>query len=213
MGLSQARLAAAAGVSQSIVSMLEAGQIDPGIEVLARLSAALGGRLALRIDPGIGTPIRDHIQAAMIDGLLRVLSRSWRPALEVTVYHPVRGVIDLVLNHGIGSLAIAAEAHSELRRVEQQLRWATAKTDALAALEPARWVSRLLLLRVTHRNRETVAAFSELFAAAYPANYREAVAALTGSEPWPGAALLWMDVIDGVGTLRLTPPRGITLGR
>ena len=149
----------------------------------------------------------------MIDGFLALLASPWKPVLEVTVYRPVRGVIDLVLNHRVRSLALAAEAHSELRRVEQQLRWATAKADALAAIDPTRSVSRLLLLRATQRNRETVAAFPELFAAAYPANYREAVAALTGSDAWPGAALLWMDVLDGRATLRQSVPRGITLGR
>jgi transcriptional regulator with XRE-family HTH domain len=213
LGLSQTKLSNAAGVSQSIVSMLEAGKIDPGIEVLARVSAALGGRLAVRIDPGIGTPIRDHLQAAMIEGLLRDAGQCWRRSLEVAVYRPVRGVIDLVLEDPAQRLALATEAHSELRRIEQQLRWAGAKADALAAVDPSRSVSRLLVLRVSRRNRELVAQFNELFAAAYPANYREAVDGLLDTAPWPGSALLWMDVTGGRGTLRRSPPRGVKLGR
>src|SRR5262249_10708924 len=135
LGLSQRRLAEAAGVSQSMISLLEAAQVDAGIEVLARASAALGGRLTVRIDPRIGTPIRDHLQAAMIEGLLRELGPCWKSYLEMAVYRPVRGVIDLVLEDRTRRVAVATEAHSELRRIEQQLRWAAAKADALAAID------------------------------------------------------------------------------
>jgi transcriptional regulator with XRE-family HTH domain len=213
VGLSQVRLAAAAGVAQSELSDLEAARSDPGLEVLARLSAALGGRLAVRIDPGIGSPVRDHIQATMIEGFLPEVAPCWRRLLEVTVYRPVRGVIDLVLDDPSQHVAVATEVHSELRRIEQQLRWATAKADALATADPSRTVSRLLLLRATPRTRATVAEFSTIFATAYPANHREAVAALRGSGPWPGAALLWMGVQRGPASLRDAPPRGINLGR
>jgi hypothetical protein len=40
----------------------------------------------------------------------------------VPVERPVRGVIDLVLVHRERPLVVAVEAHSEIRRLEQQIR-------------------------------------------------------------------------------------------
>ncbi len=131
-GLSQLRVANAAGVSQSVLSELEAGKGDPGVEVLARIGAALGGRLTVRIDPGTGSPIRDHIQAAIGECVLGLASAQWRRLLEVAVYQPVRGVIDLVLHDPDQHVIVATEIQSELRRLEQQMRWLHAKADALA---------------------------------------------------------------------------------
>src|SRR4051794_17996513 len=132
-GLSQRRLATAAGVSQALVSELEAGNGDPGVEVLARIGAALGGRLSIRIDPGTGSPVRDHLQAAIVECIARSAAPRWKRLLEVAVYRPVRGVIDLVLYDADEATIVATEVQSELRRLEQQLRWLHAKADALAA--------------------------------------------------------------------------------
>jgi hypothetical protein len=65
------------------------------------------------------------------------------------VHRPVRGVIDLVLEDRDGPDTVAPELQSELRRVEQQVRWANQKADALAGLlgQQSRRVTRLLVLR------------------------------------------------------------------
>src|SRR5439155_16372724 len=97
LGISQARLAATAGVSASHLSRIEAATTEASVDVLSALAAALGGRLRVRIEPGSGSPIRDHIQACMVDELVRRLHARWRRFLEVPVYRPVRGVIDAVL--------------------------------------------------------------------------------------------------------------------
>ena len=228
--MSQRRLASAAGVSQGTLSAIETGEIEPTLEVLARLAAALGGELSVRINPGIGTLIRDHIQAAMVQGLIRALNPRWKRFLEVAVHRPVRGVIDLVLHDPDEPTLIAAEAQSELRRIEQQIRWSRAKAEALArggASELAELLgssqadkagaepmaSRLLLLRSTRATREVVATYTDLLAVAYPAPHADALTALTGTGSWPGPALVWMDVANGIGSLRQGPPRGIRLGR
>jgi transcriptional regulator with XRE-family HTH domain len=220
-GLSIRRLAAAAGISHSLLAAIEAGDVSPSFEVLSRIAGALGGRPVVRIEPGAGPLVRDHIQAAMLQGCVREAHQRWRRFLEVNVYRPVRGSIDLVLDDPDEPITVATEAHSQLRRLEQQIRWGTMKADALAnggARElgsirgPMTNVSRLLLLRVTTGNLAVVRAYADVMAAAHPANHAEAIAALTGTTPWPGPALVWMDVTNGKATLRPTPPRGINLG-
>jgi hypothetical protein len=177
------------------------------------VGATLGLDLALRLYPGSGPLIRDHIQALMIEALLGILGQRWRPRPEVWVTRPVRGVIDLVLEPPEAAEAVvAAEAQSELRRLEQQVRWAHAKSAALGEARE-RHTSQLLLLRNTRRTRAVVAQHAATVAAAYPAPAADALAALTGERRWPGAALLWVDVEHGRARLRASPPRGITSGR
>jgi hypothetical protein len=111
------------------------------------------------------------------------------------------------------------EAQSELRRLEQQVRWSRAKADALvdgpadADRPPNRRVGRLLLLRSTARNRTIVAQYTDLMSAAYPAMAADAYAALTGEAPWQGDALVWCRVDGGQATILEHPPRGISVGR
>jgi hypothetical protein len=109
---------------------------------------------------------------------------------------------------------VATEAHSELRRLEQQVRWARMKADALhMAHEGRRSVGRLLLLRSTTRNRAIVSQHTELVAAAYPARVVDAYAALTGKAPWPGDTLIWCRLEGADASVLDRPPRGISVGR
>lgn len=212
-GLSLSAVADAAGVSKSHLHAIEGGSREPRLEPLARVAAVLGLDLSVRLYPGTGPLIRDHLQAAMLEALLDILHERWRPALEVWVTRPVKGVIDLVLDAGARLDAlIATEAQSELRRLEQQIRWSGAKAEALAAAR-GRPASSLLLLRNTRHVRATLAEHAETVRAAYPARATDAYPSLTGERPWPGAAVLWADIDDGRARVRPTPPRGITSGR
>jgi hypothetical protein len=181
--------------------------------------------LSVRLYPGTGPLIRDHIQAAMIEALLDVLDERWRVAPEVWVHRPTRGVIDLVLEAGAEPLEagaepleagaeplIACEVQSELRRLEQQLRWSNAKADALGQAR-GRSVSRLLLLRSTRRTRAIVGEFAATIQASVPANTTEAFTALAGRRPWPGPAIVWCDVTRSGTHVLPDPPRGVVVGR
>ena len=85
----------------------------------------------------------------------------WRSVPEVVVRRPAHGVIDLVLIDPAEAEIVSAEIHSDLHRVEEHLRRAQAKTDALpssdvwaiVAGETEPRVSRLLILRSTSRTR------------------------------------------------------------
>lgn len=214
-GRSQAAVARAAGVSPGHLSRIEAGEAEPSELILERLGVALGAELGVRYFPNTGPRIRDRIQVAMSEALLAALHPRWRATPEVAVYRPVRGVIDVVLEEVTGPETVSTELHSQLRRVEQLIRWQTAKRDALAALpgQQERVVGRLLVLRNTHAVREVVAAAAGTLGAAYPAPARDAVGALRGDRPWPGSAIVWMRVDHGVAHLLDRPPRGVAVGR
>lgn len=214
-GVSQIALAGAAGISRAYLCEIEAGRATPSLDVLARLAAALGGEVSVRIYPGSGPIIRDHLQVAMAEALLHMTDRSWHPRLEVPVTAPTRGFADLMLHDPSRGQAVEAELHSQLRRVEQQLRWSQAKAEALAiSLPPGTEMHRLLVLRSTEATRHLVAVNQTLFATAFPASVRDAYAALRDPAlRWPGDVLLWATVASGRALILPAPPRGIRVGR
>ncbi len=209
-GISQRRLASEAGINQSFLARIEAGQARPSIETMARLATALGADLSVRLYPNTGPPIRDRHQARMVEALLRLLHPSWRATLEVPVRNPARGVIDTVLHSAVRNVLVAVEVQSELRRVEQQLRWAAEKAESLPSSELWRRVardepptiSRLLLLRSTRATRALTLDLETTFLTAYPAEPSLVWRALTTADgPWPGDAILWASVEAGAATV------------
>jgi transcriptional regulator with XRE-family HTH domain len=217
-GLSARAVARAAGISHSTLLGLEEGDFDPTVEVVARVGSVLGCRVSMRLNPGTGPAIKDHIQTAMFRGLSPHIGASWRRYPEVPVFRPIRGYVDLALEEDLHPQAVAIEAHSLIERAEQTLRWIHAKSDALevrlSELGRPRPVSRVLLLRSVPSTRQAVTLAHDLFAPAFPARMSDVVAALQDpSLPWPGAAVLWMSVVGGEARLLHRPPPGIRLGR
>ena len=214
-GVSQAAVARAAGVNQAYVSRIEAGDAEPSIEVLLRLGLALATDLGFRFFPNTGPRIRDHLSAAMGTALAEALHPRWRMSAEVAVYRPIHGVIDAVLEDRDGATTIETELHSQVHRVEQQVRWQRQKADALGLLpdQEGRIVSRLLVLRNTQANREAVRGAKGILHAAYPARTTDAVTALRGTSEWQGAAIIWITVEGGRARLLDGPPRGVEVGR
>jgi len=220
--LSLRAVAAAASVTASHLSEIERGNAEASLATLAALADVLGSDLSIRLYPRTGPRIHDRHQAAMIEVLLKQAHPTWRRTVEVPVWRPVRGVIDLVIARP-GQIAVAVEAHSEICRLEQHLRWAAEKAAALpsskewtrlAAGAPSLPVSRLLVLRNTKANRDLVRAFAETLAAAYPARTGDVAAALRDPRrPWPGDAVLWADVAGGTAPILDRAPRGVSLGR
>jgi hypothetical protein len=157
----------------------------------------LGLDLSVRLYPTTGPLIRDRHQAAIGEALIRTLAPDWVRAVEVPVHRPARGVIDAMFARP--GVVVATEIHTDLRTIDQTLRWATAKAESLPSAD--RWdqlsnggravIERLLILRSTRHNRELVRTHAETFRAVYPADPHEALRALTGRAPWPGSCLLW----------------------
>ncbi|HEY4190281.1 MAG TPA: helix-turn-helix transcriptional regulator [Candidatus Limnocylindrales bacterium] len=220
--LTRAAVALSAGIDASFLGRIETGSREPSLSTLTAVATVLGADLSVRLYPTTGPRIRDRIQAAMVEAFLGVLDRRWIASPEVPVHRPARGVIDVVLTGRREPLAIASEFNSELRRLEQQIRWHREKEESLpsadlwrlAAVRGQPATSRLLVLRSTRTMRDLALAFEQTLRAAYPAPSGDAVAALTSSRsPWPGPAIVWMAVEGGRGRLLDGAPRGVRLGR
>ena len=220
-GISQRALAAAAGIPQSFLSKIERGTVEASTAVLVAIAEVLGADLRIRLFPTTGPRIRDPLQAAIVEALLREAHPSWKRLVEVPVWRPARGVIDVVFAHP-GDVVVATEVHSEIRRLEQQLRWGREKAEAVPSAvawsmlsdgSQATRISQLLVLRNTRSNREAARAFEATLRAAYPAHTSDAIRALRDGGGWPGAAIVWADVRHGGAQLNAAPPRGVRLGR
>jgi len=199
-GLSKAAVARAAGIDPSHLRLIEDGKRDASSLVIARIGAALGAEVSVKLFPS-GRPIRDRFQGPMLECFLAELPPRWTRSVEVPVHRPVRGFIDAVIGDPEARRVVTIEAHSEIRRLEQQIRWAIAKSDALPSsplwpflnqdLDTAPEISRLLLLRSTVSTRDGAAAFSETLAAAYPAEPADVLRSLRDpAAPWPGSAII-----------------------
>lgn len=198
-GVSQRALGRAAGVDQSVISRVEAGLEVPSIETCARIAAALGADLSVRLYPNSGPAIHDRHQARIVEALVRVLDARWQAWPEVGVRSPVRGWVDVVLADHSRRLAVAAEVETTIPRLEQSIRWSNAKADALESSRA--WpfgmvgdppsVGRLLVLRATRTNAQIAASFADTLRAAFPGDPWQALASLRATSTWPGASLLW----------------------
>jgi transcriptional regulator with XRE-family HTH domain len=219
-GLRQRSVSVEAGIDRAHLSRIESGGVA-SLASLSRVSASLGGELSIRFHPGTGSRLRDHTQSAIVDALLRDLDPRWKRFLEVPVYRPVRGVVDLVLHDASSRQVVAIEVHSEIRRLEQLLRWANEKRNALPSAELWQFVaadarptvSGLLVVRSTQTTRSLVDQHAATFEAAFPAPAGAVWASLTAEAPWPGSGLLWTSVRDGRAKILDRPPRGVAFGR
>ncbi|HET7830206.1 MAG TPA: helix-turn-helix domain-containing protein [Candidatus Limnocylindrales bacterium] len=217
-GLSVRAVSRAAGLHHSHLARIEAGERDASHDSLVAYATVMGHAVSTRLFPSDGPLVRDHLQVRMIEALLRELNARWVSRLEVPVYRPARGVIDLVLQDRQEGTLVAGEGHSVLTAVERQLRWASLKADSLPsapgwpfsdALEVPP-VTRLLLLRSCSAMHDLVAAARATFRAGYPGDTRTAVKALTDSDgTWPGAAIVWVDVRGSASRLMDREPRAL----
>ncbi len=156
----------------------------------------------MRVYPNTGPAIRDRHQARLLELLLGAVHPRWQVFTEVAVRRPGRGWIDAALHDPGARLIVASELQSELRRLEQLIRWQAMKAESLPSWEgwahigdePA--ISRLLVVRRTRATRAIAQEFGRQLRVAYPAHPDDALAALAGTAPWPGPAMVWA-VLDG----------------
>lgn len=221
-GLSMRAVGEAAGADPSHLSPIERGQREASFATLAAVSDVLGLDLSVRLYPTTGPKIHDRVQAPIAEALLALAHRDRKRVVEVPVWRPVRGVMDLVLARP-GNVVVAVEVQSELRRLEQQIRWSKEKAEALPSA--ATWsllsqgrtdvqVSQLLVVRSTRASREIAREFATTLRTAFPASAAQAVRALRDpAAAWPGAAVTWAEVERGVGRILDRAPRGVPPGR
>jgi transcriptional regulator with XRE-family HTH domain len=216
-GISLRALGRAVGVDPSQLARFLRGQGGLSQESIVAIATGLGYDVSVRLFESAGPRIIDHLQARMIEALLAILHPRWLARLEVAVYRPVRGVIDLLLQDRETWDLVAGEGQSQLRSAEHQLRWAGQKAEALESAKGWPWgpvgtapaVSRLLLLRSTAANRAVVTTMPETIRAAYPAPTEAAIDALRLGRSWPGAAILWVDIAGRATRVLDSTPRPV----
>lgn len=217
-GVSLREVAAVTGLHPSFLARIEAAKVQGSIPTLTRIGIALGAELSLRFYAGSGPSIHDRFQAPMLECLIREIHHRWRTELEVGVTRPARGVIDVVLDDPSRAISVAGDVQSEIRRLEEQIRWLAEKAEGLRNRlldhgSAERVVSKLLILRSTKATREIARRYAATLHAAYPARTSDVVDALTGDAPWPGDGIVWMRLERGDAELLRHPPRGVALGR
>src|SRR6478752_8062609 len=97
-GLSIRQVGREAGVDPSHIRRVELGVSALSQDALVAVSAVVGHDASVRLYPSSGPRVRDHVQVRMLEALLGALHPRWRARLEVPVYRPVHGVIDVVLD-------------------------------------------------------------------------------------------------------------------
>ena len=153
-GMTQARVAALAGSSQSAISRLELGVPPLDFELGCRVAAVVGHEIGLSLHPADGSTLRDRKQLSIAQRIVGLRHTSWRPALEVAVgVGRDRRAIDLVLSRP--EELVACEIERWLVDFGAQLRAHQLKREALAATDD-RPVRLLLVVRETDHNRTAV---------------------------------------------------------
>jgi transcriptional regulator with XRE-family HTH domain len=204
-------LARVAGLSAPYTARILAGTRLPTLETYGRLAAVLGADLSVRLYPGTGPAVYDRHQAPILEHLLGARHPRWTPYTEVSVRGPSRGWLDLALHEPRERLLVASEIQGALPRLEQIIRWSQAKAESLPSWEgwhrlgEAPQITRLLVVRRTRATRAVATEFGRQLRVAYPAHPDDAVAAITGTAPWPGAAMIW--VVEQAGRVRFAAGR------
>ncbi|HEX5828267.1 MAG TPA: helix-turn-helix transcriptional regulator [Candidatus Limnocylindrales bacterium] len=184
-------LARASGLDDGYLSRVLRGTASPSVDRWARIAVPLGLDLPMRLYQNTGPRVRDRFAAPMLEAILRDAHPRWARDIEVGVHQPARGWIDLGLHDPVAPVFVAGELQSELRRLEQLVRWQEEKAESVPSWEG--WthlgsppVSRLLVVRRTRATREVAAAFARQLRTAYPAHPDDALAALAGTGPVAG---------------------------
>ncbi len=179
-GLSQARLAALAGMTQTEVSKAERGRPDVSLEARCRLAAACGHELGWRLYPVATVRLRDSGQLGLAQVIVAAAHPSWKVSLEVPAAPGDPRAADLLL---VGPTEVI---HIEIERalvdLQAQLRSAQLKREALAVREE-RPIRLVIAVPDTKATRARLAPFSEVLARTLPAQSRSIWRAIRAGEP------------------------------
>jgi transcriptional regulator with XRE-family HTH domain len=177
IGITQARLGAAIGVSQSEISRRESGTARrlTGAQ-LAEHAAAVGLRVSVKLWPN-GGALRDEAQARYIAEFVRRVGHAWRVMLEAPI--PLAGdlrAVDILLRNG--EVRIAVEVITRLADLQAQVRAAQLKARDIGA-------TRLVLVVAgTRGNREALAAARASLVDSFDTDTRRILADLArGADP------------------------------
>jgi len=200
-GVSQSAVAAAVGVSRSVISRFEQG--NPGISLRTRfqVAALLGADLRMSAFEGSGALLRDAAQAPMLERVIHACDRRWRKTIEAPIPGPGRRSVDLRLDSA-GSIVLI-EVETRIGGLEEHIRELHSKRQALTETEtsragPGRPIHVVLALPATRRHRTIVRDHPHIIKAAFPAPSADLLRALGDvRDAWPGDGILWISQTSG----------------
>ena len=184
LGITQARLGEAIGVSQSQISRRESGRARrlTGAD-LAVHAAAVGLSLSVKLWP-IGAGLRDEAQSRYIAEFVRRVGHAWRVMLEAPI--PLAGdlrAIDVLLRSG--DVLIAVEVITRLADIQAQVRAAQLKARDVGAIR------LVLVVAATRANRDALAAARPSLVGAFDTETRRVLADLArGADPGRDAIIV-----------------------
>jgi hypothetical protein len=183
--LTQVELAAAAGVSQSLVSLIERGHLDTvSLRAARRVFAVVDGRCELHPTwrGGALDRLLDEAHAGLVSRSVPMLSAlGWDVVVEATYsVYGERGSIDVLAAHREARVALVQEMKSELTSFEELGR----KTDEKVRLVRTRLcaerfgfepvgVGRVLVLPATDTARRAVDRAAPVLDTLFPGSTRE----------------------------------------
>ena len=200
VGVSQAALGRAIGISRSVICRMEQGGPDVSARVRARAVAALGGDFRIAVYPAGAPLIHDAAHARIVESILGRCDPSWQPIVEAPVPGPGRLSTDIRLARGADVVLMEVETH--VRAFEAILRECAGKRAAVAeACGPDRRVHIVLVLLRSRHHRALVATHPRIVASRFSARDGDLVRALASPGiAWPGDGIMWTGAGGG-------PPR------
>jgi transcriptional regulator with XRE-family HTH domain len=204
--LTQAEVAARAGISQSVYSRAESGRLE-GMTVgaLDRIAAELGANLVvgLRYGGGLADRLVDSAHATLVEfvvGFLR--DRSWQVELEFSFnVFGERGSVDILGWHAPTRTRLIIEVKSRFTDLQAMLLSLSRKLRLVPAVarDEVGWdatsVGRVIVAYGTAENRSVLDGHRAIFDASFPARAREVRRWL--AEPSGPIAGVWL-VSDGI---------------
>ena len=188
-GLTQARLARLAGVSQQLASWAEVGNLSLSLEARCRLAAACGHELGWRLYPVATVRLRDSGQMALAQAITGAAHPGWQARLEVPIATGDARAADLLLRSP--REVIHVEIERALVDFQAQLRSAQLKRDALAEREQ-RKIRLVIAVPDTRTTRARLGPFARLLEATLPAQSREIWQAIRTGEPLENDGILFV---------------------
>jgi transcriptional regulator with XRE-family HTH domain len=191
LGVPQAAVARAVGVSRSVICELEAGDPTVGLEIRRRAAVAVGADLRVNVYPGATPLLHDVAHARLIERLLGGRYPRWRARAEAPVPGPGRWSTDVRLQAFGAVVAIEVETH--IRAWDAVVRRCHEKRERIReAVGDRAMVHAVLCLPPTRHHRELVASLGETVRSTFPVTSEQLRRALEDGTAWPGDEILWM---------------------
>jgi transcriptional regulator with XRE-family HTH domain len=188
-GLTQSKLAALAGMSQSMVAESERGLPGVSLDARCRLAAACGHELSMKLFPVSTLRLRDSGQLTLARAVVEAAARCWRSRFEMPTGPGQLHAADIVLEND--HQLVQVEVERALVDFQAQWRAANLKRESLAA-RLGRAIVLIVAVPDTSSVRKRLEPHEELISRAMPTSSRDLWRALRGCQPIDADGLLFV---------------------